>query len=288
MAFLISACAVPEQRGGPDPLQFDATAMEGANSAVVAIPGALTSIRVLFPLDAVASRNRAVAYYRLPGYDGRPEEEWVDIDRAAQRIARLVQENGLVRIDLVGHSTGAVIAIEAAKVIRQTSPNTKVHLHAISTALPAPQPVLAGVRGAAGTVAAAARAGSLKPRVVWLEYYRRLAYGPGAETDPQVAQAADALVAANDDRITLPSRGLGRRHTRALRQWRNKNPERLSGAQLDFYHGAVDPVFPPRITARFVDTLPGAKLHLIAKNGHLLLLTYPQVWDRIIAEIRSP
>ncbi|MFL4470780.1 alpha/beta fold hydrolase [Tateyamaria armeniaca] len=224
----------------------------------------------------------------MPGYDGRPEAEWVDIDRAAKRIATLVQQQRLDRVDLVGHSTGAVIAVEAAKAIRQTTPETDVRVHAISTALPAPQPLLAGMRGAAGTVAAAARSGSLKPRTVWLEYYRRLAYGPDAETDPQVAQAADALVAANDDRITLPSRGLGRRHTRDLRQWQNRNAAALTGAQLDYYHGAVDPVFPPRITARFVNTLPGADLHLIEGHGHLLLLTYPEVWDQITASIAAP
>lgn len=288
LVWLIGACTVPQQQDRSDPLLFDPAAMARADSAVVGFPGALTSIRVLAPLDAVATRNRAVAYYRLPGYDGRPEGEWVDIDRAAARIAGLVREYRLARIDLVGHSTGAVIALEAAKAIRQSSPQTDVRVHAISTALPAPQPVLAGVRGAAGTVAAAVRAGSLDPRVVWLEYYRRLAYGPDAGTDPQVARAADALVAANDDRITLPSRGLGRRHTRDLRRWRNPDPERLAGARLDFYHGAVDPVFPPRITARFVEGLPGARLHLIAGHGHLLLLTYPQIWDRIIAAVRAP
>jgi len=286
--WMLGACSVPDQPGSSDPLLFDQAALARANSAVVAIPGALTSIRVLFPLNAVVTRDRAVAYYRLPGYDGRPQAEWVDIDRAAGRIARLVQEAGLRRVDLVGHSTGAVIAVEAAKTIRRTLPDVDVRVHAISTALPAPQPVLAGVRGAAGTVAAAARTRSLNPRTVWLDYYRRLAYGPDAQSDPQVARAADALVKANDDRITLPSRGLGRRHTRDLRRWRNLDPQALKGARLDYYHGAADPVFPPRITARFVKTMPGANLHLIDGHGHLLLLTYPQVWDRIIADIRSP
>ena len=285
---LLAACAVPKQPDASDPLLFDQKAMARASSAVIGIPGALTSIRVLFPLDTVATRDRAVAYYRLPGYDGRPEAEWVDIDRAAQRIARLVQEQDLKRIDLVGHSTGAVIAVEAAKAIRQTSPDTDVRVQAISTALPAPQPMLAGVRGAAGTVAAAARTGSLNPRTVWLEYYRRLAYGPDSESDPQVAQAADALVAANDERITLPSRGLGRRHTRDLRRWQNQTPMALNGAQLDYYHGAVDPVFPPKITARFVNSLPDADLHLVQGHGHLLLLTYPQVWGQITANITAP
>ena len=285
LLWLVAACAVPQQSGLSDPLLFDQSAMARAGSAVVGIPGALTSVRVLSALDELETVDRAIAYYRLPGYDGRPEAEWVDIDRAAARISRLVQEMELERIYLVGHSTGAVIALEAAKAIRRSSPQVQVSVYAISTALPAPQPLFAGMRGAAGTVAAAARAGSLDPRTVWLEYYRRLAYGPNAQTNPQVAEAADALVAANDARIELPRKGLGRRHTRDLRRWTNPAPEDLEGVRLEFYHGAVDPVFPPEITARFVATLPNARLRLIEGHGHLLLLTYPEIWDLITARI---
>ncbi len=280
-----AGCGVPEQFNTTDPLTFAPGAFETANHAVIGVPGAFTSIRVLAPLETLATKTRAVAYYRLPGFDGRPAEEWVVIDKAATRIARLTREHALTRIDLVGHSTGAVIALEAAKRIRQTSPNTDVYVHAISSALPAPQPILAGVRGAGGTVAAAARTGSLNPRKVWLAYYRRLAYGPDADVSPTTSQAADALVAANDDRITLPEEGLGRRHTRALRRWTNPDPETADGATLTYYHGAVDPVFPPRATKRFTDTLPGATLELIEGHGHLLLLTYPEIWDTIKDQI---
>ncbi|MEL6451021.1 MAG: alpha/beta hydrolase [Pseudomonadota bacterium] len=279
--WLLTACAVPEPRGRADPLLYNAQAVARADHVVVGIPGALTSVRVLAPMRLWATRDRAMAYYRLPGFDGRPGDDWVHIAGAAGHIAALAGRRHVRRIDLVGHSTGAVIALEAAKEIRRQHPDVDVRVHAISTALPAPQPVLAGLRGAAGTVAAAWRARSLKPRVVWLEYYRRLAYGPDAQASPQLAQAADALVAANDSRITLPEDGLARRHTRALRQWTNPDPGALRGARLTFYHGAVDPVFPPRQTARFVDSLPDGELRLIPGHGHLLLLTYPQVWEAV-------
>lgn len=282
---VLAACGVPSHQNTSDPLLYDKAAAARADSAVIGIPGALTSIRVLAPLAGLETPDRAIVYYRLPGYDGRPEGEWVDIARAAARISRLVREAGLARVDLIGHSTGAVIALEAAKDIRRTSPGTDVRVTAISSALPAPQPILAGVRGAAGTVAAAARAGSLAPRDVWLEYYRRLAYGPDADATPTSRRAADALVAANDDRITLPENGLARRHTRALRRWTNPDPEALRGARLTYYHGAVDPVFPPRITRRFTDSLPDAELRLVPGHGHLLLLTYPEIWDRIGQDI---
>jgi pimeloyl-ACP methyl ester carboxylesterase len=281
LLFWLAACAVPDRYNTSDPMLFDAGALERADSAVIGVPGAFTSIKVLAPIDDFATPTRAVVYYRLPGFDGRPEDEWVVIDRAAARIAKLVRDAALSRVDLIGHSTGAVIALEAAKEIRRTAPNVDVSVTAISSALPAPQPILAGVRGAAGTLAAATRARSLDPRTVWLEYYRRLAYGPQADATPAGIRAADALVAANDDRIELPDRGLGRRHTRALRRWTNPDPGAAAGARLTYYHGAVDPVFPPRLTKRFTDTLPGANLRLIKGHGHLLLLTYPEIWTLI-------
>ncbi|WP_147106236.1 alpha/beta fold hydrolase [Tateyamaria sp. syn59] len=284
-ALWLAGCAVPEASAPSDPLIYDAKAMARADSAVLAIPGAMTSIRVLTPIERFARPNRAIAYFRLPGFDGRPSAESVDLDRAAARIARLVQTYKLKRIDLVGHSTGAVIALEAAKDIRMLSPDTDVRVSGISTALPAPQPILAGLRGAAGTAAAAARTRSLNPRKVWLEYYRRLAYGPNVEEAPETARAADALVAANNDRIELPENGLYRRHTRDLRRWTNPDPEALSGTRIMFYHGAVDPVFPPKPTQRFVNTLPGAGITFIDGHGHLILLTYPKVWDQIGATL---
>ncbi|WP_299687309.1 alpha/beta hydrolase [uncultured Tateyamaria sp.] len=268
-----------------DPLIYDQAAFARADHLVIGIPGALSPVRVMAPLKRLATQDRAVAFYRLPGFDGRPADEFVNMDFAAAHIVDTVGQGGFKRVDLVGHSTGSAIAIEAAKALRQRIPQVDVRVAAISTALPAPQPVLAGARGALGTVGAAARAGSLSPRKVWLEYYRTLAYGPNADTDPQIAQAADALVTANEGRISLPQDGLARRHTRALRRWTNPAPETLQGVEITLYHGAVDPVFPPRAVVRFADTLPRADVQLIDAHGHLLMLTYPEVWSRITSQL---
>ena len=284
----LAGCAPPQQVEHPsDPLLFDLVAMDRAERVVVGIPGVMTSIQVLQPMRTLERPDRAIAYFRLPGFDGRPAEESIVIDRAAQRIADLVGSYDMEHIDIIGHSTGAVIALEAAKTIRTQHPDVTVTVTGVATALPAPQPLLAGVRGAVGTVGAAVRSGSLNPRKVWLEYYRRLAFGSDVETTAETAEAADALVAANDDRITLPEDGLYRRHTRDLRRWTNPDPKRLTGTQITYYHGAVDPVFPPRPTQRFVDRLPGADITFIDGHGHLLLQTYPQVWDRIITALNT-
>jgi len=279
-AMLVATCA-PRPPTTSDPLVYDTSHAARATRAVIGIPGALSPILVLDPLNGLEASDRFVAFYRLPGFDGRSANEFVSFAFAAQHIADLVGQTGLEEVDLVGHSTGAAIALEAAKAIRRAHPDTKVRVVAISSALPAPQPVLAGIRGVAGTARAAARAGSLNPRKVWLEYYRYLAYGPGADTNPQVADAADALVDANQSRITLPQEGLARRHTRDLRGWRNADTQYLEGVDVTLYHGAVDPVFPPKAVARFARTLPQAELRLVEGHGHLLMLTFPEIWNYV-------
>ena len=280
----LASCAPPPQPKS-DPLIYDRAAFARADHLVIGIPGALSPVRVMAPLKQLETPRRAVAFYRLPGFDGRPAEEFVTLDFAAAHIAQTVRAGGFARIDLVGHSTGSVIAFEAAKRLRRDLPEVEVRVAAISTALPAPQPILAGGRAAVGTAGAALRAGSLSPRRVWLEYYRTLAYGPRAETDPNVAQAADTLVAANEGRIELPQDGLAHRHWRALRRWTNPALEALQGVEIIIYHGAVDPIFPPRAVTRFADTLPDAEVQLIAGHGHLLMLTFPEVWSRVTSQL---
>ena len=278
----LSACmsAPLDERAGFDPLLFDPDDQK-ARSVVIGIPGALTSIRVLLPIEAWRNADRTIAYYRLPGFDDRPAEEPFSIDAAAGRIATFVRDGGFEDVYFVGHSTGAAIALEAAKAIGKINPETRVHVAGISTALPAPQPLLAGIRGAGGTLAAAFRARSLRPREVWLEYYRRISYGKDVSVHIDIAARADALIAANDDRIQLPRKGLGRRHFTAILGWMNPDPESLDGVDMVFWAGSDDPVFPPRAVARFVDTLPDAELRVLDGHGHVILLTYPDIWQEM-------
>ena len=59
----------------------------------------------------------------------------------------------------------------------------------------------------------------------------------------------------------------------------------LQGVEIVLYHGAVDPVFPPRAVDRFARSMPNAELQLIDGHGHLLMLTYPEVWSRIASQL---
>ena len=285
LLFWLVACA-PVPRPVSDPFIYDEAAFARADHLVIGIPGALSPIALLAPLENLAEPGRVVAFYRLPGFDGRPADEYVNIDFAAAHIAATARAGGFARVDLVGHSTGSAIALEAAKLLRREAPQVQVRIAGISTALPAPQPTLAGVRGTIGAVGAATRARSLSPREVWLEYYRTLAFGRNVDANPEIARAADALVAANKDRIALPQNGLGQRHTRALRRWTNNAPETLQGVDITLYHGASDPIFPARAVARFAKSLPQAEVQLITGHGHLLMLTYPELWARIADQLK--
>lgn len=279
LCLLLAACAAPRAPVAPDPLLFDARDFGRAKSVVIGIPGALTSIKVFLPIEEWRTPDRTIAYYRLPGFDEHPGDTPLSVNAAAARIATFARDGGFEEVYLIGHSTGAAIALETAKALRRVRPDTKVHIAGISTALPAPQPFLAGLRGAKSTISAAARAGTLRPRDVWIEYYRRLSYGRDTSKHLEVIAAANARIAAGGSQIDLPPTGVTRRHFQAILGWQNARPERLDGVEMTFWHGAEDPVFPPRPVRRFIDTLPGAELRLLPHHGHVILLTYPEIWQ---------
>lgn len=287
-ALALTGCAHAPVLNAPDktaapPLLYAKEDIGQAKSVVIGIPGALTSIKVFLPIENWRTQERTIAYYRLPGFDEQPGDVPLSINAAASQIATFVRDGGFEEVHLIGHSTGAAIALETAKALRRVRPKMKVHVAGISTALPAPQPFLAGVRGAKSTVAAAVRARTLRPRDVWIEYYRRLSYGRDTSYHLEVIQAANERIAREGDNITLPPKSVTRRHFTAILGWQNSRPERLEGTQITFWHGAEDPVFPPRAVKRFTATLPNAQLRMLPHHGHVILLTYPQIWAEMEA-----
>ena len=281
LCLVLAACSQPAPETPSDPIVFAAEDIGHSKSVVIGIPGALTSIRVLFPIEDFRTPDRTIAYYRLPGYDDHPSGAPFSIDQAAGELATFVQRGGFENVYFVGHSTGAAIALESAKMLRTSQPGVKVHVAGISTALPAPQPILSGFRSAGGTIAAAFRARSLHPRTVWIEQYRRVSYGPDASHHAEVIAKANELVRQRGQQIQLPEKGLGRKHFGAIIGWRNQTPERLEGVDIAFWHGDVDPVFRSTAVARFAETLPKAELNVLENHGHVVLLTYPEIWDEM-------
>jgi len=280
LCLLLTACARPELGAMPDPILYEKP-KGPAHSVVIGIPGALTSIRVLEPIEAFRGKDRGTAYYRLPGYDDLPARTPFSINIAAGQVATFVRDQGFEEVFLVGHSTGAAIAMETAKVLHDIRPDIDVHIAGISTALPAPQPLLSGLRNATGTVAAALRARSLRPRTVWIEQYRRISYGPDASHHAEVIAKANALVRERGEQIQLPSRGLGLKHFWAILGWQNNRPERLDAVDTVFWHGGVDPVFRAAAVERFAGKMSQSKVHVLDHHGHIILLTYPEIWSEM-------
>ncbi|WP_299293398.1 alpha/beta hydrolase [uncultured Tateyamaria sp.] len=285
LSFVLSGCVAPiDPSSDETPIVFDAQAVASARSVVIATPGALTSISVLRDLDRFASPDRAVVYYRLPGLDGRARSGRVDIERAATTLTDFVAHHEFEQVYFVGFSTGNAINLEAAKILAVSQSDVRSTIAGISTALPAPQPTLAGVRGFAGNVAAAARVGSLNRRDIWLEYYKTLLFGPPDGQPATVRKSAETLTAANAPRIVVPDAALARSHASALIGWTNSEPERLKDIDIVLFHGARDPVFPLRAVVRFAEGLPRpATVVSYDNNGHLLLITQPRIFDHMFA-----
>ena len=281
LCLMLAACSAPTEAVHVDPILYLRQDLGRAKAVVIGIPGALTSIKVLTPIENWHTPDRTVAYYRLPGYDGHSSDAPLSINQAASEVATFVRDGRFEAVYFVGHSTGAAVALEASKALRRDHPEIRVHVAGISTALPAPQPLLAGLRSAGGTVAAIFRARSLNPRTVWLEQYRRISYGRDASHHAEVIARANELVRQRGPQIQLPERGLGRKHFSAILGWQNNRPERLKGVDMVFWHGGVDPVFPEGAVTRFVGTLPDADLKVLDNHGHVILLTYPQIWDEM-------
>lgn len=281
LCLMLAACAVRQDSESASPILYEDADLGRANAVVIGIPGALTSIKVLTPIERFRTPRRTVAYYRLPGYDEHPGSAPFSIPLAARQIAQFVESGAFDQVYFVGHSTGAAIAMEAAKRLRVSRPETEIQIAGISTALPAPQPVLSGIRSVGGTIAAAVRARSLHPRTVWIEQYRRVSYGPDASHHAEVIAKANALVRERGEQIQLPKRGLGIKHFSAILGWQNARPERLEGVDIAFWHGGVDPVFRARAVDRFAKRLPQAEVKVLNHHGHVILLTYPEIWDEM-------
>ncbi|WP_299370325.1 alpha/beta hydrolase [uncultured Tateyamaria sp.] len=279
---LLSACT--PRHSAESPLFFDHAAALRADTIIVATPGALTSISVMRDLERFATPDRALVYYRLPGLDGRPQSDPFNIHAAADSIVRFVQHYDFDTVLYVGFSTGNAINLEAAKRLATERQDITQAVAGISTALPAPQPILAGVRGFAGNVSAATRVDRLSRRDIWLEYYKTLLFGGPRDQPEPVRKSAQTIADANAPRIEVPDAEIAGRHGTALLGWRNAGADRLGDVDIGLFHGARDPVFPLRAVLRFAEGLPKpATVVSYDNNGHLLMITQPRLFDHVFA-----
>lgn len=281
-AVVLAACATAPPAAKP-PLYSLSQPAPAPQTVTFLLPGALSTSDVFGPALGWGGRDHLVVEYRLPGMQGEPVSPPLVIDRAADWVAAYANRYPKARINLLGFSTGAAVAIEASGRITDGS---RVRVAAISSATPFPGAVLATLRGAVQLAGAALSARVSDRRAIWEEYFKTLLFGTAWRRDPVLAARAETMVARWRDQIVIPGESKGRAQSSNLLVWTLSPEARHSKARIVLFHGAQDPIFPLshiRVLARAL----GAGICVYADGGHLLLLTEPDLMPRIDAYFRA-
>jgi pimeloyl-ACP methyl ester carboxylesterase len=285
LALILAACSTVLEDAKP-PL-YTAGQTQSPEEITFLLPGALTTADIFGPANGWNTPRHLVIEYRLPGMRGEPLKPPLDILVAADWVAAAANRHPKARINLIGYSTGAAIAIEAAGRI---SDSERVRVAAISSATPFPGAILALARGAIGVTGTAIREATLDRQKIWDEYFITLYLGRGWRQSPEKRAIADAIRRSFEGRINTPGDGRGRSQSGSLLFW-TLSPEALSAdAKITFFHGENDPVFPlsgVRVLAARLD----ATLCVVPEDGHMPLLSRSDLIKRvmrILAEDRAP
>lgn len=281
ICFAMTGCAtVPDRfRGAESPLAYDPSALDAAHTIVVMVPGALASTDIFAPAEAWGKEpGVGLVRYRLPGLDGLPLDHRLGIADAARQITGLLEAHPGRKIRLLGYSTGGPVVILAG-----ASLDGDVRIAAMSSAVERGGGLATRSRGAADILAAALRARSLDRREVWFEYYRTLLFGRAGLRAPDLQNDIDRIVAAERQNIVVPDADLSAAHTGDLSRWHLPGRLSLAPSQLRFFVGTEDPVFSEAQTSRFAERLGGAKIVRYPRDGHLLFVTRPEVFEDIAA-----
>jgi pimeloyl-ACP methyl ester carboxylesterase len=271
----LAACAGSPEAAKP-PLYTAGTA-SAPDQITFLLPGALTDAGIFGEANDWNSDSHLVIEYRLPGMRGEPLKPDLDILRAADWVADLANRHPKAQINLLGDSTGAAIAIEAAGRIDNSA---RVNVAAISSATPFPGAALATVRGVAGVTGAALAAGTFDPQTVWDEYFITLYLGSGWRNSAGKRAIADEIRRSFEGRINKPGEGRGRSQSGSLLGWALSDEAMASDATITFFHGENDPVFPLSAVRPLAARL-GATVCVLPEDGHMVLLSRPDLIDRV-------
>lgn len=264
--------------GGQDPLIFNRNEVAAARLVTICIPGALARVEMFAPVQSWAAPGHALVYFRFPGLDGRSLSPKLKIEAAAARIAAFAAGHPDKAFRLLGYSTGGPIAIRAAERM-----GGDVKVAAMSSAVEKAGGLRSFQRITRDVIAAAARARSLRRRVVWAEYFKVLLYGTPVLRDAGLAEQAQALWQANLPRMVWPDPELLAAHSDDLRRWALPRGPRLAADRLAFFIGDDDPVFSAEQTESFASRFGAPAIMRYQGHGHLLFLTHPAAYDDIRA-----
>jgi pimeloyl-ACP methyl ester carboxylesterase len=271
----LDACAKPPVPATP-PLYTTGTA-DPPDQITFLLPGALTTASIFGPANDWNSPSHRVVEYRLPGMRGEPLSPPLDLARAARWVADYANRYPEARINLLGYSTGAAIAIESAGLIHRSE---RVQLVAISSATPFPGAALAVVRGGLGVAGSALATGSLSAKTVWDEYFITLYLGSGWRTSPDKRALAERLRQAFAGQINTPGEGRGRSQSAGLLLWTLSPEAQASKARFTIFHGENDPIFPLSGARRLGQRL-NAPVCVLPEDGHMPLLSRADLMDRV-------
>lgn len=274
----LAACAprLPA-RGAEDPMLYSPARIARSEVVVIFVPGAVTSGDVYWRAFDWRDARTALAFYRLPGFDGLPMDHMIRIEAAADRIAAFADRYADKEIRIVGYSTGGTIALLAAA--RTRAPDVRV-------AAIAPAPERAGglttlANGAADFSRAAVRARSLDRTLIWREYFEIMLHGRRRQVQAQKAAEIRDFMDANEEHIVAPSQDIVRAHTWDLRFWTLTDRPDLPEARTAIFVGLEDPMFSTAQTQRFAAKLGLTRIFGYPGEGHLLLITRPRIFDDI-------
>jgi pimeloyl-ACP methyl ester carboxylesterase len=277
LALALAACAPPPVRSVPPLYNVDAASPSSPDHVTFLLPGALTTADIFRSARDWGGRDHLVVEYRLPGMQGEPLSPALDIHQSALWVADLANRYPQAQIQLLGYSTGAVIAIEAAGHIDRSE---RVKVVAVSSATPFPGAALAALRGGVEVIRSAVAIGSVDRQKVWEEYYKTLYFGRGWRNSPSKREAAKRLEEVVSGKVLAPRDGMGRAQSGDLLLWAPTEAALSSQARITFFHGERDPVFPlaavRRLAARF-----GAAVCVLPEEGHLMFQSQPGLIDRI-------
>ena len=274
-----------------DPIMFDPALVADADTVVVLIPGAMTSVGMFGPALEWAKREGvAMAFYRFPGMHGLPVEPKLDIALAGSQIAGFANSLAGKKIRLLGYSTGGPIAILAAQEIEGD-----VRVAALSSAVERAGGISTAARIARDVAEAALRARSLRHEAVWLQYYRTLLVGREAARKPlppavvaATAGPASSQTSVATGTVEMPEKGLPAAQSRDIRRWTLPEGIKPMPDRLRFYVGKEDPVFATHQTVAFAKKLGSPQVHAYPGEGHLMYLTNPQVFEDIYRWFMTP
>ena len=278
---LVAGCspALLRTTGAQDPMVYDAAAVAQADKVAIFVPGALSSIQVFQESRDWHDAGYARAFYRYPGLDGLPIDHRLDPATAARQVAAFVNTLGDKRVVLVGYSTGALIALEAAP---QIDPVHEVRVAAMSPSVEHAGGWQTILRGAGDVIRAVNFAGSLSKERVWPRFWAGLLYGTEELNAPVPSEELRNAVREGAKIQTSLDAGIAVSHMLALPGWTLPDDLDLTGIPVAFFIGMKDPVFSTRQTTDFSRKIGGVPILGYPGQGHLLFFTRPDVFDDML------